>query len=145
VPDAYLVDTGVFVRWYVEQLGFEHAVRVQDEFMVGAVKLETVDQVRVELGDVLRRRGLQAGVMDESDYVAAVRSLDDLGIAVHRTDADTLERVALLCSRRPVTFYDGLLVDRALQRGLPLLTADAKLARAVAGLLSTELLEGITP
>ncbi len=109
------------------------------------VALETVDQVRVELGDVLRKRGLQAGALDETDYVAAVRSLDDLGVDIHSTDADTQERVALLCLRRPVTFYDGLLVDRALQRGLPLLTADAKLARAVAGLLSTEVLEGIAP
>ena len=145
MPDAYLVDTGVFVRWYVKQVGFEHALRVQADFVVGTVGLETVDQVRVELGDVLRKRGLQAGVFDEFDYVAAVRSLDDLGVGIHRTDADTQERVARLCSRRPVTFYDGLLVDRALQRGLPLLTADAKLARAVAGLLSTELLEGINP
>lgn len=145
MPDAYVVDTGVFVRWYVEQVGFEHALRVQADFLAGTVVLETVDQVRVELGDVLRRRGLQAGALDEAAYVAAVRSLDDLGLKVHSTDADTQERVAQLCSRRPVTFYDGLLVDRALQRGLPLLTADAKLARAVSGLLSTELLEGINP
>lgn len=145
MPDAYVVDTGVFVRWYVAQIGYEHALRVQADFLAGTVALETVDQVRVELGDVLRKRGLQTGALDETDYVAAVRSLDDLGVDIHSTDADTQERVALLCARRPVTFYDGLLVDRALQRGLPLLTADAKLVRTVAGLLSTELLDGIDP
>jgi predicted nucleic acid-binding protein len=38
---------------------------------------------------------------------------------------------------------DGVFVDRALATGLPLLTSDARLCRAVDGLLSTELLRGV--
>lgn len=143
MAEAYVVDTGIFVRWYVPQVGFEHARRVRAAFLAGQITLETVDQVRIELGDVLRVKGLRAGALSPADYLDAVRAIDDLDVTVHATDAATLERVGELCRRRPVTFYDGLLVDRALQRGLPLLTSDARLVRSLGGLLSTVLLDGI--
>jgi hypothetical protein len=31
VADAYVVDTGVFLRWFVDQDGFEHARELQQE------------------------------------------------------------------------------------------------------------------
>lgn len=43
MADAYLVDTGVFLRWLVDQDGFEHAHEIQEAFIHGAVGLETVD------------------------------------------------------------------------------------------------------
>lgn len=139
----YVVDTGVFVRWFVRQVGWEHAREVRDSFLAGSVLLETTDSARVELAHVLRKKGLLEGRLDREQFLAAVRTVDDLGVTVHGTDVDTLERAAALAADRRVSMFDALLVHRALDRDLPLLTADAGLCRGVEGLVSTELLRGI--
>lgn len=143
VLDTYLVDAGVFVRWSLEQVGFEHVLEVQQAFLDGGVALETVDMVRIELAHVLRTKGLLEKHLDRDEYLTAVRAIDDLGITVHTTDVDALERAAALAAERMLRIFDALVVDRALERGITLLTSDAKLCRAVDGFLSTELLRGI--
>jgi len=140
--DEAVADTGVFVRWFVEQPGWEHALEVRDAFLQGSVVLSTIDFVRVETADVLRKRGLLPGILDAESFAAAVRAIDDLGVTVHPTDAERLERAARLASTRMLAVYDAVLVVLALELGLPLLTTDAKLCRAVEGLLSTTLLRG---
>ncbi|SEG73869.1 hypothetical protein SAMN04489712_110164 [Thermomonospora echinospora] len=56
MADAYLVDTGVFLRWFVDQEGFEHAREIQQAFLDGTVLLETVDFARVEVAVSSARR-----------------------------------------------------------------------------------------
>lgn len=140
--DEVVVDTGVFVRWFVEQPGWMHAREVRDSFLDGASGLVTVDFVRVETANVLRKVGLLTGALDGDDYAASARTIDDLGVVVHTTDVDRLERAARLATDRMLSVYDAVLVVLALELGLPLLTSDAKLCRAVEGLLSTVLLRG---
>jgi predicted nucleic acid-binding protein len=137
-----MVDTSVFLRWFVPQAGWEHAREVRGSFVAGTVALETIDSVRVELGHVLRTKGVVAGRLTRDQYLAAVRTVDDLGLVVHATDVDALDRAAALAADRNLRLFDALIVDRALERDLPLLTSDAKLCRGVEGLLSTELLRG---
>ena len=116
---------------------------MRQDFLTGAVALETVDSTRFELGHVLRTKGLLGGHLTAAQYRAAVRSIDDLGIKIHGTDADALERAGELASRCTLRFFDAVLVDRALQRGMPLLTSDRKLANAVGTVAPVEILRGI--
>ncbi len=143
VADRFVVDTSVFLRWYVPQVGFEHAREVRQDFLTGSVALETVDSTRFELGHVLRTKGLLGGHLTAAQYRAAVRSIDDLGITIHGTDANALERAVELAARCTLRFFDAVLVDRALQRGIPLLTSDRKLANAVGAVAAVEILRGI--
>ena len=99
MPDAFVVDTSVFVRWFLEQVGYEHAREVRARFLAGALLLETVDCVRFELGHVLRTRSLLLGRLDGKEYVAATRAIDDLGVAVQITGVDALESAAELAWR----------------------------------------------
>ena len=62
---------------------------------------------------------------------------------IHGTDADALERAGELATRCTLRFFDAVLVDRALQRGMPLLTSDRKLANAVGTAAPVEILRGI--
>lgn len=142
MAEAYLVDTSVAVRWFIEQQGFEHALSLREDFLNGAVELETVDCVRFELGHVLRKKGLLLDRLTVEEYVAAARSLDDLGLVVHITDADAVERAAALAASRNLRFFDAVIADRALQQGLPLVTTDRKLVHATVGLLRVEMLRG---
>lgn len=144
MADRYIVDTSVFLRWFVPQVGFEHAREVRRDFLAGTVELETVDSTRFELGHVLRKKGLLGGHINADEYLAAVRSIDDLGIAIHETDADSLERAGVLAVQYTLSFFDAVLVDRALQRGTSLLTSDRKLANAVGHTAPVEILRGVT-
>ncbi len=141
--DAYLTDAGVFLRWFLKQVGWEHAREVRKAFLDGAVRLETPDSVRIDVAHALRTKGLLPGHLTRDQYLTAIRAIDDLGVLVHGSDADTVERAGALAGDRNLRFFDALVVDRALQRGLVVLTSDAKLVRAVEGLVSTELLRGV--
>lgn len=138
----YVVDAGIFFRWYVEQIGFEHAREVRDGFLAGDVDLQTVDSVRIEFAHILRTKGVLKGRISADDYATLTR-LDDLGVQVHSSDVDAVERAALLALRYNVRFFDAVVSDLALQLGLPLLTSDKRLANALGGLVRVEILRGM--
>lgn len=140
--DGYVVDTGVFLRWFVPQVGFEHAREVRDAFGDGSVQLVTTDAARYELPNVLRTRGLLAGHLSPDEYVIAATLLDDLGL-IRSADRAAVESAATLAVDRSLRFYDALFVDLSARLGLPLLTSDGRLARAAAGLAEIELLRGV--
>ena len=140
--EAFVTDTSVFVRWYVPQPGYEHAKRLLDSFIAGEITLETVDFARIELANVLRKKALLPGLCSISEYTKWVRIVDDIGVSIYSTGVDDLERAARLSATRSLSTYDALFADRALIRGIPLLTADARLYRALSGLLTMVLLDG---
>jgi predicted nucleic acid-binding protein len=143
VPEAYVVDTGVFLRWFVDQPGFEHARELQQKLVSGLVALETVDFARVEVAGVLRKKGLLAGRLSVAEFTAAVRVVDDIGVVVHETTADRLERSAALSAQQNLGMYDALFVQLARELDLPLLTTDVRLWRAAQGSARIEVLQGI--
>jgi predicted nucleic acid-binding protein len=89
----------VFLRWFVDQPGYEHARQIRDDFLHGRVKLETADFARIEVAGVLRKKGLLAGRLSADEFIAAVRIIDELGVRVYPVDADRLERAAALAVR----------------------------------------------
>lgn len=140
---SYVVDTSVFLRWWVEQVGWQHAQRVRDQFLAGDVVLITPEFTRVEHAEVLRKKALLDGILNEAEYLDAVASLDVLGVDLVPLDRDDLVRAAALGARRNLRMFDALGASLALDRGLPLLTGDARCARALAGVVEVEVLEGI--
>lgn len=143
--ERYLADTGVFVRWFIEQDGYEDAVRFQEAHFDGSVELQTVDFVRYELGHVLRTKGVLKDRISLKDFVAAARSLDDLGLQIHICGPDILERAAQIAGSRMMRFFDALLVAWSVELGLTILTTDKNLTSAAAGLARTRLLAGVSP
>lgn len=141
VADTYLVDTSVFLRWFIDQDGYEHAREIQQDFIEGSVALETVDFARVEVAGVLRKKGLLSKRLSREEFAAAVRVIDDLGVVVHAITVDRLEQAADLSARKRLGMYDALFAQLAIERRIPLLTADAKLCAALTD-VDTELLRG---
>ena len=133
MADRYLVDTNVFLRLYIEQVGFERALAFPKAHLDGLVELETVDVVRLELGHALRKTGLTKNKMTPDEYVTAVQSIDVMDIPVHMTGPEIIEQAAHLAGHRMIGFFDAVLVAWALELDLPLLTADDRLIRAAAG------------
>ncbi len=140
---TYVVDTSVFVRWWVDQVGWQHAQRVRDEFLAGDLELITPDFTRIELAEVLRKKGLVDAVLSEDEYLAAVGSLDVLRVELVPLGEDDLTRAAALAARQSLRMFDAVGASLALDRGLTLLTGDARCARALVGVVDVEVLEGI--
>ncbi|MEU7881266.1 type II toxin-antitoxin system VapC family toxin [Microbispora sp. NBC_01189] len=143
MTDGYVVDTGVFLRWFVDQDGYEHAREIQQAYLGGGLRLETVDFARVEVAEVLRKKGLRAGRLDRAMFLAATRVIDDVGVVVHVCDVDRVQRAASLAVDYSLRMFDALFVQAALERQLPLLTTDVKLSRAVNALVPVEVLRGV--
>lgn len=139
----YVVDTSVLLRWFVEQVGWQHAQRVRDQFLAGEVELLTPEFTRVELAEVLRKKGLLAGVLSEDEYLDAVQVLDVLEVEMAVLDDADLVRAAALAGRHSLRMFDAIGAALALDRGLPLLTGDARSARALTGVVEVEVLNGI--
>jgi predicted nucleic acid-binding protein len=145
VADSYVVDTGVFLRWFVDQDGFEHAQELQQELVDGSVTVATIDFARVEVAGVLRKKGLLTGRLTPEEFAGAVRVIDDIGVTVYETTADRLEQAALLSARRMIGMYDALFVHLAEELELPILTSDTRLGRAAGRTVRVEVLRGIGP
>jgi predicted nucleic acid-binding protein len=141
VTDGYVLDSSVAVRWYLDQPGFEHAREVRD----AGLRLECPAVLRWELGNVLRLKGVLPGLLTPQDVLQALRDLPVLGVRVHEDDEASTLAAAQLSFSRSISLFDAAFVVHALRTGLPLLTADARLARGVAGVISTELLRGAAP
>ncbi|HEY6788043.1 MAG TPA: type II toxin-antitoxin system VapC family toxin, partial [Trebonia sp.] len=124
-----------------DQDGFVHARELQQKLIDGTAVAETVDFARVEVAGVLRKKGFLAGRLSLEEFTAAVRVIDDIGVTIHPTTADRLERAAELAARKMLGMYDALFVQLARELGLPLLTSDAKLSRAVNGTVQVEVLQ----
>lgn len=141
MTDGYVLDSSVAVRWYLEQPGFEHAREVRD----AGVRLECPAVLRWELGNVLRLKGVASGLLAAEEVLQALQDLPVLGVRVHEDDEASTSSAARLSLMRSISMFDAAFVVLALRTGLPLLTADARMARGVAGLVSTELLRGAVP
>ncbi|HXL89212.1 MAG TPA: type II toxin-antitoxin system VapC family toxin [Streptosporangiaceae bacterium] len=143
VADAYVVDTGVFIRWFIDQQGYEHAREFQRQLVDSSVAGTTVDFARVEVAGVLRSKGLLAGRLTAEEFIAAVRVIDDLGVTVEAITVDRLEQAAELAAHNQLRMYDALFVQLAMEMDLPVLTSDLKLQHAAARLVRIEVLRGI--
>lgn len=138
-----MLDSGVFVRWYLPQVGHEHARRVRDDYLAAELALATPDLARVEVANVLRRKGLVAGLLSREDYLAAAGDIDALGVQVQPTDEEVLGRAVVLSADYMISVLDALFLDLAVVTGGTLVTADKGLASTAAQLVSTILLRGI--
>lgn len=143
VAEHYVVDTTVFVRWWLPQVGFQHAREVRDDFLGGSVALQTTDLARVELAHVLRNKGLLTRVLSREEYLQAVQTLDAVEIPAVVAEPSRLVSAAALAADHSLRLFEALFVELALFTGWPLLTADVKLSRAVGSLISTEVLRGV--
>lgn len=142
--EAYVVDTSVAVRWWVHQVGWEHAREVRDALVAGTVALATPDFTRVELTEVMRKQRLKVAALRDLDLRTVASSLDALGVDLLVLPVETIERAASVASSRSLRMFDAVPAIAALDKGWPLLTADVKSARALTGAVEVEVLRGIT-
>jgi len=126
---ACVIDSSVAVKWFSEEEGTEAALALRDEAFSGKRRLEAPDLLLYEIGNALRYNAR----LDSDDVKLALGSLLDLGIVFHPAAAALLSKAVDLAFRYRMTVYDGCFIALADILGLPLITADEKLAARAAG------------
>ena len=118
-----VVDASVLVEYLA---GGEHAPEARRRILGDPGRLWAPHLIDAEVGHVLRR-GTLAGELSAKRARGAVQALADIPLrrAPHHA---LLQRAWSL--RANVSFYDGLYIALAERLDLPLLTLDARLARA---------------
>jgi len=125
---ACVVDSSVAVKWFSQEEGTGAALALRDEAFSGKRRLEAPDLLLYEIGNALRYNSR----LDAGDVKIAVGSLLDLGIVFHPAGAALLSKAVDLAMRYRMTVYDGCFIALADILGLPLITADEKLAARAA-------------
>jgi predicted nucleic acid-binding protein len=118
-----VVDTSVFVEFFREG---EHAEEADERLCAEEHTLWAPHLVDAEIGHALRR-AVRFGEIDADVAEAALWEIDELPI--ERVEHELLVHIAWDL-RDNFSFYDGLYVALALILEEPLLTFDARLARA---------------
>jgi predicted nucleic acid-binding protein len=118
-----VLDASVLVEYLADG---EHASEARQRIMQDRGRLWAPHLIDAEVGHVLRRATL-AGELTATAARGALEDLAEIPLqrAPHRA---LLQRAWRL--RANVSFYDGLYIALAERLGLPLVTLDARLARA---------------
>lgn len=138
--EALVVDTSVAFKWFRRE-GQEPAVpaamAVLERHLQGQVLLHAPDLLVYEFGNILKVRSRQSGE-------SPARILDDLfrlELSFHRQEQALAREALQLALVLNVTFYDASFVALAGSLNAGLVTADARLYRAVKDRLGASLIE----
>lgn len=119
----FVIDSSAYVQ--VIGSGSGDRMRLRNRLVAG--ECHAPHLVDVEVGSVLRRRVL-AGALDAGVALAGLRALRRLVDRRYEHTGILAEQAWRL--RGSITFYDAVYAALAAALDLPLLTADARLARA---------------
>ncbi len=120
-----IVDTSVVVKWFVVEDGRDAAV----ELLASDVPLLAPDLILVEAASTLRRK-VAEGRLPGAGAMAALDELADGPVDLVPTPP-LVRRAVELADRTGISVYDACFVALADRRGVSLVTADERLARAV--------------
>lgn len=120
-----IVDTSVAVKWFVVEDGRDAAV----ELLTSDVPLLAPDLILVETASALRRK-VAEGRLPGAGAMAALDELADGPVDLVPTPP-LVRRAVELADRTGISVYDACFVALADRRGVSLVTADERLARAV--------------
>jgi len=122
-----ILDASVVVKWFVEDSLSEAAIAARDKWRSPAAP----SLLMVEVANAFRRYVVRGDI----ELGLALDNLDLISRIVRMVDhRPFLEEATSLAVRRNHSVQDCLYVVLALRRGLPLVTADQKLARKFADL-----------
>jgi predicted nucleic acid-binding protein len=130
---SYVLDASVAAKWFLPQAGetlVEESLEILDDYAKGRTTLLVPDLFWPELGNILWK-AVRAGRMSRESAEAAV-------LAITSQKLPTSSSLPLLSDAFGIavsfqrTVYDSIYTALAIASGRPLLTADERLANALA-------------
>ena len=130
---SYVLDASVAAKWFLppgKELLVDEAVRVLRAFQSGDCRLMAPDLFWAEMGNILWK-AVRMGRMPAASCDAAVQSLGQVGIATFPC-LPLLKDAMAIAMAFDRTVCDAVYVALALVSDAPLVTADERLANALA-------------
>lgn len=122
---SWVVDASVAVKWYVPETHSDAALRLLDR----EDALHVPDLFFVEFGNILWKKA-RLGELETVDVRKIVHALRTVPLEVHSSD-DLLDAALVLALARDRAVYHALYIALAVALDCPLVTADARLIRAL--------------
>ncbi len=125
-----VIDSGVAVKWFVNEPNSAEAERIFDEYLASEIFLLAPDFIYAEFGNIIWKKQTLQG-FNPTD---AAKVIDDfrtrVTIALTST-ADLLEDAYQLAVTHRRTVYDMLYLALSLREGCQFVTADDRLVNAI--------------
>ncbi len=135
-----VVDTGVVVKFLVEEEDSDKADQLLEDFLVGDLRLVALDFLFVEFANVMWVK-CRLGELTEAEAEEKISQLLELSPLMEIVPATQILLEAFRnANKYELAAYDSALVALAERRGLQFATADRKLYRKLRPRSSTALL-----
>lgn len=125
----FVIDSSVVGKWYLPDEHGTNAIRIKDDFAVGAITLSVPLLLFYEVNNILRNAVIQVRI-DQREAVKAYQNLYELNFVTHFSE-DLLKDALDKALRLGITSYDASYVVLAESLRVPLYTADKKLVEKV--------------
>ena len=134
--NACVVDASVAAKWWLPAKNEDYsdqAVEILKSCTAGKIQILVPDHFYAEMGNVLWK-SVRTQRITADDAFVAVQSIKDLDLTVF-SSADLLEGALKIAFDHNRTVYDSLYVALAVRSSTDFITADEKLANALAAYL----------
>lgn len=125
----YVIDTSVAVKWFSLEEGTPAALELRERLYRRECRILAPDLLLYELANALRFNPR----LTADEVKAAVGSVIDLGLEFISADSELLRQAVDFAFRFNATVYDACFLALSDLRGLPLISADAKLIAQAKG------------
>ena len=127
---SLVVDSSVAIKWFIEENHQSEAMAISQEWIEGQIQCVVPDWFFVEVGNILWKK-LRQQAVDEYEVSRTLAELDTLPFRVVESRALTRKAVAVAI-QHDRTVYDSLYIVLAIEECCSFVTADDRLANAVA-------------
>lgn len=125
------VDTSVVVKWFFDEPGADHALRLREQIEAGRYVAMAPDLIYPELANVIWKRVLFEG-LDPEDGADAIAAVTALPVEIV-SSLSLLAPAYRLAVELRQSVYDGLFLAASLAGDADFVTADEALWEAVKG------------
>jgi len=121
-PSAFVVDTSVVVKWFVDEGGTAQAKAIQlfEAFEAGRCALKAPQLLMFELANAL----MYSHKLSSAKIVDLLASFQDLKIEIEPLSLPTLAKAVEIACTCGATIYDAYFLALALETDSTLVTAD---------------------
>ena len=128
-PPELVIDASVVVKWLVPETDDKFALRLQDQFRDGELKLLAPPLLLLEVGNALWKRVRRGELSSEAAELCFDQLIIDAPELLEKTEVTISALHLALAHKRPI--YDCLYLALALDRRCDLITADERFFAAM--------------
>ena len=128
--DRLVIDSSVVVKWYVAEHDSAQATVLHELWTNDDIELFAPDLLPIEVGNILwKKQRIGAMTSVQAELTTSIVT----ALTIPWSDShDLLPRAILIANKFDRTVYDSIYLALAIQLGCPFVTADDRLANAVA-------------